>query len=101
MRLQEGFLHEISRIDLALESLAYLKSSQEPEVAAIHLQQESQGGIVPRASQLQELFGVGRVAGFSFATGPAEFWVREADAGRARELLAGLTPPSDEEGGPG
>ena len=50
---------------------------------------------------LQDLFGVGRIAGFSFATGPAEFWVREADAGRARELLAGLTPSSDEGGGLG
>jgi hypothetical protein len=40
---------------------------------------------------LQDLFGVGRIAGFSFATGPAEFWVREDDAERARELLEALT----------
>ena len=40
---------------------------------------------------LQDLFGLGRVTGFSFAMGPAEFWVREDDANRARELLKDLT----------
>ncbi len=46
---------------------------------------------------LQDLFGLGRITGFSYAMGPAEFWVREPDAGRARELLAGLTPPDKRE----
>jgi hypothetical protein len=40
---------------------------------------------------LQDLFGMGRITGFNFAMGPAEFWVRADDADRARELLAGLT----------
>jgi Putative prokaryotic signal transducing protein len=40
---------------------------------------------------LQDLFGLGRITSFSFAMGPAEFWVRADDAERARELLAGLT----------
>ncbi len=45
-----------------------------------------------RGDGLQDLFGLGRITGYSFATGPAEFLVREDDADRARELLAGLTP---------
>jgi hypothetical protein len=40
---------------------------------------------------LQDLFGAGRIGGFSYAMGPAEFWVREEDADRARELLESLT----------
>lgn len=40
---------------------------------------------------LQDLFGLGRISGFSYAMGPAEFWVREEDADRARELLENLT----------
>jgi hypothetical protein len=44
-----------------------------------------------RGDGLQDLFGLGRVTGFSFAMGPAEFWVREDDAVRARELLKDLT----------
>ena len=44
-----------------------------------------------RGDGLQDLFGLGRISGFSFAMGPAEFWVREDDADRARELLEGLT----------
>ena len=44
-----------------------------------------------RGDGLQDLFGLGRVTGFSFAMGPAEFWVREDDANRARELLKDLT----------
>jgi len=39
---------------------------------------------------LQDLIGLGRITGFSFLMGPAEFWVREDDADRARELLEGL-----------
>ena len=53
-----------------------------------------------RGDGLQDLFGLGRITGFSYAMGPAEFWVREADAGRARERLSGLTP-SDEGSGAG
>jgi len=44
-----------------------------------------------RGDGLQDLFGLGRATSFSFAVGPAEFWVREDDAARARELLKGLT----------
>lgn len=46
-----------------------------------------------RGEGLQDLFGVGRVTGYSFAMGPAEFWVRSDDADRAHELLDGLTAP--------
>jgi hypothetical protein len=44
-----------------------------------------------RGDGLQDLFGLGRITGFSYAMGPAEFWVREDDADRARELLEDLT----------
>ena len=40
---------------------------------------------------LQDLFGLGRITAYSFAMGPAEFWVREDDALRARDLLEDLT----------
>jgi hypothetical protein len=44
-----------------------------------------------RGENLQDLFGVGRVGtGFSPVAGPAEFWVRVADAERARALLNDL-----------
>ena len=47
-----------------------------------------------RGDGLQDLFGLGRMTGFSFAMGPAEFLVRSDDADRARELLDGLTARS-------
>ena len=40
---------------------------------------------------LQDLFGLGRMTGYSFAMGPAEFWVRADDEARARELLKDLS----------
>jgi hypothetical protein len=43
-----------------------------------------------RGDGLQDLFGFGRITGFSYAMGPAEFCVRAEDAGRARELLDDL-----------
>ena len=49
-----------------------------------------------RGDGLQDLFGLGRMTGFSFAMGPAEFLVRADDADRARELLNGLTAPQPE-----
>ena len=49
-----------------------------------------------RGEGLQDLFGAGRMGGFSYAMGPAEFWVRADDADCARELLAGLMLPTPE-----
>jgi hypothetical protein len=43
-----------------------------------------------RGEGLQDLFGVGRTNSYSFAMGPAEFWVREEDADNARTLLTDL-----------
>jgi hypothetical protein len=40
-----------------------------------------------RGDGLQDLFGFGRITGFSYAMGPAEVCVRSEDAVRARELL--------------
>jgi hypothetical protein len=48
-----------------------------------------------RGDGLQDLFGVGRLTSFSYAMGPAEFWVRAEDAENARVLLEGLTTPSE------
>jgi hypothetical protein len=47
-----------------------------------------------RGEGLQDLFGFGRITGFSYAMGPAEFQVRVEDAERARALLADLEPPT-------
>jgi hypothetical protein len=44
-----------------------------------------------RGDGLQDLAGFGRITGYSYVFGPAEFWVRAEDAGRARELLKDLT----------
>ena len=46
-----------------------------------------------RGDGLQDLFGLGRITGFSYAMGPAEFWVRADDAERARVLLKELNIP--------
>jgi hypothetical protein len=51
-----------------------------------------------RGDGLQDLFGLGRMTGFNFAMGPAEFWVRAEDADRARELLDGLTAADSQPG---
>lgn len=44
-----------------------------------------------RGEGLQDLFGLGRATSYSFAMGPAEFWVRDEDADNARVLLQDLT----------
>jgi hypothetical protein len=49
-----------------------------------------------RGDGLQDLFGMGRMTGFSFAMGPAEFLVRAEDGDHARELLADLTTAAPE-----
>jgi Putative prokaryotic signal transducing protein len=43
-----------------------------------------------RGEGLQDLFGLGRATNYSFAIGPAEFWVRAEDADNARTLLQDL-----------
>lgn len=48
-----------------------------------------------RGEGLQDLFGLGRITAYSFAMGPAEFWVREDDADRARTLLKDLTASNE------
>jgi hypothetical protein len=47
-----------------------------------------------RGDNLQDLFGFGRLTGYSYVTGPAEFLVRADDAPRAHELLDPLTAPT-------
>jgi hypothetical protein len=45
-----------------------------------------------RGEGLQDLFGFGRLTGFNYVVGPAEFLVRADDVDRARELLKDLNP---------
>ncbi len=45
---------------------------------------------------LQDLFGAGRLGGYNYVTGPAEFRVRTRDAELARVLLDGLSAPPPE-----
>lgn len=44
-----------------------------------------------RGEGVQDLFGVGRVGGHNYVTGPAELWVRADDEERARLLLDGIS----------
>lgn len=58
-----------------------------------------------RGDRVQDFFGVGRIGGYNFVTGPAELWVRAPDEDRARALLDGLTdtpptPADDAHAGP-
>jgi hypothetical protein len=48
-----------------------------------------------RGDGLQDLFGLGRTTGYSFAMGPAEFWVRADDAENARALLQDRVAPGE------
>ncbi|OFW11496.1 MAG: hypothetical protein A3H96_00915 [Acidobacteria bacterium RIFCSPLOWO2_02_FULL_67_36] len=43
-----------------------------------------------RGEGLQDLFGIGRVSGYNYVVGPAEFWVRSEDAARVTALLNDL-----------
>jgi hypothetical protein len=49
-----------------------------------------------RGEHVQDLFGIGRMGGYNYVTGPTEFLVHAEDAERARTLLDGLTTPSAE-----
>ena len=49
-----------------------------------------------RGDNLQDLFGAGRLGGYNYLTGPAEFWVHTEDTERARTLLDGLDAPPPE-----
>jgi len=54
-----------------------------------------------RGEHVQDLFGVGRIGGYNYITGPAELWVRADDEERARQLLDGVSElPSDPAAGP-
>ena len=67
-----------------------------PDVALVRVLAIVDVGIIAVAKSLLEgeaidYFVKGDVLQDPFAIGPAEFWVREHDADRARELLEGLT----------
>jgi hypothetical protein len=44
-----------------------------------------------RGENVQDLFGVGRIGGYNYITGPAELWVRAEDEERVRVLLDGFS----------
>jgi Putative prokaryotic signal transducing protein len=54
-----------------------------------------------RGENLQDLFGLGRITGYNFAMGPAEFLVRADDAERARAVLDALDQVTTEPESPG
>lgn len=77
-----------------------------PEAALVLVLRTGDAGLIPlaksllegegieylvRGDNLQDLFGAGRLGGYNYVTGPAEFWVRSPDAERARTLLDGLS----------
>ena len=53
-----------------------------------------------RGDGLQDLFGLGRATSYSFAMGPAEFWVRADDAENVRVLLQDLLASADKPADP-
>ena len=53
-----------------------------------------------RGDGLQDLFGLGRATSYSFAMGPAEFWVRADDAENVRVLLQDLLTSADQPADP-
>ena len=53
-----------------------------------------------RGDGLQDLFGLGRATSYSFAMGPAEFWVRADDAENVRILLQDLLASADQPADP-
>lgn len=81
-----------------------------PEAVLVPVLRTGDAGLIPLAKSLlegegieylvrgegvQDLFGLGRLTGYSYVTGPAEFWVHAENAEQARVLLDGLTalPP--------
>lgn len=89
--------------------------AQTPEVQLVPVLHTGDAGLIPLAKSLlesegieylvrgenvQDLFGLGRLGGYNYVTGPTEFWVHAEDAERAQTLLDGLTalPPESAEG---
>lgn len=79
--------------------------AQAPEVTLEPVLRTADAGLIPlaksllegegieyvvRGENLQDLFGAGRLGGYNYITGPAEFLVHPQDAARARILLDGL-----------
>jgi hypothetical protein len=58
---------------------------------------EAEIGYMVKGESIQDLFGGGRIGGYSFAMGPVQFFVREDEADAAREILARLDDAVSEE----
>ena len=52
MRFEKRFLHDIGRIDFALQAAANLDPREQSQIVVIRLQQLPQRGTVPRTSLL-------------------------------------------------
>jgi hypothetical protein len=89
---------------------------QVPETPLVPVLRTGDAGLIPlaksllesegieylvRGENIQDLFGLGRISGYNYATGPAEFWVHAHNAERARTLLEELNAVPTESPGSG
>jgi hypothetical protein len=87
--------------DADIEMVSVLRTADEGLASLVKSMFDGDGiRYVVRGEGLQDLLGWGRVGGFNYIVGPAEFLVHQDDADRARALLqteaAGLADESPE-----
>jgi Putative prokaryotic signal transducing protein len=87
--------------DADIEMVSVLRTADEGLASLVKSMFDGDGiRYVVRGEGLQDLLGWGRVGGFNYIVGPAEFLVHQDDADRARTLLqieaAGLADESPE-----
>jgi Putative prokaryotic signal transducing protein len=87
--------------DADIEMASVLRTADEGLASLVKSMFDGDGiRYVVRGEGLQDLLGWGRVGGFNYIVGPAEFLVHQDDADRARTLLqteaAGLADESPE-----
>jgi hypothetical protein len=89
----------------AIEMVCVLRTADEGLASLVKSMFDGEGiRYVVRGEGLQDLLGWGRVGGFNYIVGPAEFLVHQDDADRARALLqteatglADESPESDDD----
>lgn len=84
-----------------IETICVLRTADEGLASLVKSMFDGEGiRYVVRGEGLQDLLGWGRVGGFNYIVGPAEFLVHQDDADRARALLqaegSGLADESTE-----
>jgi hypothetical protein len=91
--------------DVVIEMVCVLQTADEGLASLVKSMFDGEGiRYVVRGEGLQDLLGWGRVGGFNYIVGPAEFLVHQDDADRARALLqteatglADESPESDDD----